>query len=152
VSSGRLRAATDEPEFVTLVDTSVLLDVLTDDPKWADWSEDAIAAARDAGELAINPIVYAEVSASFDTIEALDDALPAEEFIREPLPYQAGFVAARAFISYRRRGGSRRSPLPDFYIGAHAAVKRYRLLTRDATRYRSYFPTLKVIAPEKTKA
>jgi predicted nucleic acid-binding protein len=150
VSSGRLRAAPDDASPVTLVDTSVLLDVLTDDRKWADWSEDAIADARDAGALAINPIIYAEVSAGFDTIEALDEALPADEFTREPLPYQAGFVAVRAFINYRRRGGSRRSPLPDFYIGAHAAVKRYSLLTRDATRYRTYFPTLDVIAPEET--
>jgi predicted nucleic acid-binding protein len=134
---------------VTLVDSSVLLDVLTDDPTWADWAEGALAAARDAGELAINPIIYAEVSAGFDTVEDLDDALPVTDFVREPLPYQAGFVASRAFVAYRKRGGERRSPLPDFYIGAHAAVNRYRLLTRDAARYRTYFPTVLLVTPGK---
>jgi predicted nucleic acid-binding protein len=133
---------------VTLVDTCVLLDILTDDPSWADWSEEAVALARDVGDLVINPIVYAEVSAGFKTIEDLDDALPSTEFTREPLPYQAGFLASRAFIAYRKRGGPRRSPLPDFYIGAHAAVNKYRLLTRDAPRYRTYFPTLRLITPD----
>jgi len=132
---------------VTLVDTCVLLDVLTDDPAWADWSEDAVASARDAGGLAINPIIYAEVSAGFDSIEELDEALPSSDFAREPFPYQAGFVASRAFVAYRRRGGSRRSPLPDFYIGAHAAVNNYRLLTRDTERYRTYFPRLELVTP-----
>jgi predicted nucleic acid-binding protein len=132
----------------TMVDTCVLLDVLTDDPKWADWSANALAQARDAGDLVINPIIYAEVSAGFDTIEALDDAVPATDFAREPLPYEAGFLVSRAYLAYRRRGGERRSPLPDFYIGAHAALKRYRLLTRDTHRYRSYFPTLELITPD----
>ena len=140
-------AGTGTGSVVTLVDSSVLLDVLTDDPRWADWSEGALAAARDLGELAINPIIYAEVSAGFDTVEELDDAVPAHDFVRESLPYQAGFVACRAFIDYRRRGGQRRSPLADFYIGAHAAVRRYRLLTRDASRYRTYFPTVSLITP-----
>jgi len=132
---------------VTLVDTCVLIDVLTDNPTWADWSATALADARDTGELAINPIVYAEVSAAFDTIEALNDALPARDFVRHPLPYEAGFLASRAFVTYRRRGGARRSPLPDFYIGAHAAVSRFRLLTRDASRYRGYFPTVELLTP-----
>ncbi|MFC0106762.1 type II toxin-antitoxin system VapC family toxin [Kibdelosporangium aridum] len=131
-----------------MVDTCVLLDVLTDDPQWADWAEDAIAAARDAGDLAINPIIYAEISAGFDTIEDLDEALPTADFTREPLPYQAGFLASRAFVAYRRRGGTRRSPLPDFYIGAHAAVNNYRLLTRDTDRFRTYFPKLELITPQ----
>ncbi len=135
-------------QVVTLVDTCVLLDVLTDDPTWADWAESALSDARDAGELAINAIIYAEVSAGFDTIEDLDDALPTMDFVRQPLPYDAGFIASRAFLTYRKRGGERRSPLPDFYIGAHAAVKRYRLLTRGTARYRSYFPTLTLITPE----
>jgi len=149
-TSTTLRAvAGHERHTATLVDTSVLLDVLTDDAKWADWAEDAIAEARDGGDLVINPIIYAEVSAGFDTIEELDAALPTTEFTREPLPYQAGFVAARAFVAYRRRGGERRSPLPDFYIGAHAAVNRYRLLTRDAARYRTYFPTLSLMTPDQ---
>jgi len=125
----------------------VLLDILTGDPAWAPWSEDALAQARDDGPLIISPIVYAEVSIGFDRIEDLDDAVPASEFEREPLPYEAGFVAGKAFLAYRKRGGQRRSPLPDFYIGAHAAVCRYRLLTRDAARYRTYFPSLELVAP-----
>ncbi|TCO55094.1 hypothetical protein EV192_108382 [Actinocrispum wychmicini] len=133
---------------MTLVDTCVLLDIFTDDPKWADWSEQAVADARDSGDLVINPIVYAEVSAGFDTIEDLDDALPATDFKREQLPYEAGFLASRAFVAYRKRGGERRSPLPDFYIGAHAAVSRYQLLTRDVARYRTYFSNLRLIAPD----
>ena len=133
---------------VTLVDSSVILDIVTDDPAWAAWSADALAQARDEGQLVINPIVYAEVSTGFDRIEDLDDAVPAADFQREALPYEAGFVAGKAFLAYRRRGGQKRSPLPDFYIGAHAAVRRYRLLTRDAARYRTYFPTVNLIAPE----
>lgn len=138
-------AVLDRP--VTLVDASVILDVVTDDPAWAGWSGDALAAAADEGSLVINPIVYAEVSAGFERIEDLDDAVPAEDFAREPLPYEAGFVAGKAFLAYRKRGGERRSPLSDFYIGAHAAVRGYQLLTRDSTRYRTYFPTVKLIAP-----
>ena len=140
-----LVAVPDRP--LTLVDSSVILDVVTDDPVWAGWSGDALAAAADEGSLVINPIVYAEVSAGFARIEDLDDAVPAEDFGREPLPYEAGFVAGKAFLAYRKRGGERRSPLPDFYIGAHAAVRGYRLLTRDSTRYRTYFPIVKLIAP-----
>jgi predicted nucleic acid-binding protein len=132
---------------VTLVDSSVMLDILTDDPTWAQWSEHALAQARDDGRLVINPIVYAEVSTGFESIEDLDDAIPTGDFEREPLPYQAGFVAGKAFLIYRKRGGGRRSPLPDFYIGAHAAVSKYRLLTRDVARYRTYFPSVELIAP-----
>jgi len=135
---------------VTLVDSSVILDIVTGDPDWARWSEHALARARDEGELVINPIVYAEVSAGFDRIEGLDDALPADDFGREPLPYEAGFLAGKAFLAYRRRGGLKRSPLPDFHIGAHAAVRGHRLLTRDAARYHSYFPTVTIIAPGST--
>jgi len=131
----------------TLVDSSILLDVFTEDPSWLAWSAEALEDAADAGALAINPIIYAEVSARFESIEELDDALPASEFAREQLPYEAGFLAAKAFVAYRKRGGERRSPLPDFYIGAHAAVSGYRLLTRDAARYRTYFPSVKLIAP-----
>lgn len=134
-------------ERTTLVDSNVLLDVLTDDPRWADWSENQLADAFDAGRLVINPLVYAEVSTGFDRIEDLDEALPARDFEREALPYEAGFLAGKAFLAYRRRGGTRRSPLADFYIGAHAAVRGYRLLTRDAQRYRTYFPTLDLAAP-----
>jgi hypothetical protein len=132
---------------VTVVDSSVILDIVTEDPAWSQWSADALALALDDGVLVINPIVYAEVSAGFDRIEDLDDAVPAEHFRRESLPYEAGFLAGKAFLAYRRRGGQKSSPLPDFYIGAHAAVRGYRLLTRDAARYRTYFPTLTLIAP-----
>lgn len=132
---------------VALVDSSVMLDILTDDPRWAAWSLRAVAEARDAGRLVINPIVYAEVSTGFETIEDLDDAVPASDFEREPLPYEAGFLAGKAFLAYRRRGGQRRSPLSDFYIGAHAAVRQYRLLSRDAARYRTYFPSVELVAP-----
>jgi len=132
---------------VTLVDSNVMLDVLTGDPEWAAWSESHIVAARDDGKLVINPIVYAEVSTGFDRIEDLDDAVPVGDFEREALPYEAGFLAGKAFLTYRKQGGQRRSPLPDFYIGAHAAVRGYRLLTRDASRYRTYFPKLELLAP-----
>jgi predicted nucleic acid-binding protein len=133
---------------VTLVDSSVILDIVTEDPAWSEWSADALAQALDDGPLVINPIVYAEISAGFDRIEDLDDAVPADDFQRDALPYEAGFLAGKAFLAYRRRGGQKRSPLPGFYIGAHAAVRGYRLLTRDAARYRTYFPTVSLIAPE----
>ncbi|MFU8873765.1 type II toxin-antitoxin system VapC family toxin [Micromonospora sp. SL4-19] len=132
----------------TLVDTNVLLDIFTEDPQWADWSGEALAAARDAGVLVINPIVYAEVSVRFARVEELDDALPATDFLREELPFPAGFLTGKAYARYRAQGGTKRSPIADFYIGAHAAVCRYRLLTRDSSRYRTYFPTLTLIAPE----
>ena len=134
---------------VTLVDSSVVLDIVTEDPAWAEWSAEALAQARDDGLLVINPIVYAEVSTGFDRIEDLDDAVPADDFRREALPYEAAFVAGKAFLAYRRRGGQKRSPLPDFYIGAHAAVRQYRLLTRDVARYRTCFPTVTLIAPDR---
>lgn len=131
----------------TMVDSNVLLDVLTDDHAWAGWSGDMIAGAMDDGRLVINPIVYAEVSVGFDRIEDLDDALPESEFEREALPYDAGFLAGKAYVAYRRSRCARRSPMPDFYIGAHATVRGYRLLTRDAKRYQTYFPALEIVAP-----
>jgi predicted nucleic acid-binding protein len=143
----RLIAAVRSVRPTTLVDSNVLLDILTDDQAWVKWAGHALVRARDEGRLVINPIVYAEVSTGFDKVEDLDDTLPEADFEREPLPYQAGFLAGKAFLSYRRRGGERRSPLPDFYIGAHAAVSGYRLLTRDVARYRAYFPSVVLIAP-----
>ena len=98
--------------------------------------------------MVINPLIYAEVSVGYKTIEELDDLLPASDYEREPLPYPAGFAAGKAFLRYRRGGGGKRSPMPDFYIGAHAAVAGYELLTRDAARYRTYFPTIAIIAPD----
>jgi predicted nucleic acid-binding protein len=131
----------------TLVDSNVILDVLTGDPEWADWSEAALATQADAGQLVVNPLVYAEVAARFERIEDLEEALPEGYFLRQALPWEAAFLAGRTFIRYRRKGGQRRSPLPDFYIGAHALVARMTLLTRDARRYRTYFPALRIIAP-----
>jgi predicted nucleic acid-binding protein len=131
-----------------LVDTNVLVDILTANPVWAPWSARAIATAAEEAVLVINPIIYGEVSASYPTIEELDAALEPRIFRREDIPYPASFLAGRCYLDYRRRGGTRRSPLPDFYIGAHAAVAGYRLLTRDAARYRTYFPSLELIAPD----
>ena len=129
-----------------LVDSNVLLDLFTDDPRWAPWSEARLAEAFDAGRVVINPIVYAEISVAFDRIETLDAALP-DELDREDLPWEAAFLAGKCFVEYRRRGGAKRSPLPDFYIGAHAAVTGRALLTRDAGRYRSLLPRLALITP-----
>lgn len=129
----------------TLVDTNVLLDVITQDPTWGAWAESALRDAAERSTLAINPIVFAEVSIKFARIEDADAILL--DFAREPLPYEAGFLASKAFLAYRRRGGARRSPLPDFYVGAHALIGQMALLTRDAARYRTYFPALKLVAP-----
>lgn len=131
-----------------LVDSNVLLDVLTEDPVWYAWSSTALAAAADARRLAVNPLVCAEVSVGFERIEELDEALPPETFLRLPLPWPAAFLAGKCFLAYGRAGGQRRSPLPDFYIGAHAAVERMPLLTRDPTRFRTYLPRLALIAPD----
>ncbi len=130
-----------------LVDSSVLLDVATEDPRWLPWSSAALERAAERSVLVVNPLIWAEVSVGFDRIEELDAALPASVYRRDPLPYDAGFLAGKAFLAYRRRGGVRRTPLPDFYIGAHAAIAGLRLLTRDAARYRTYFPKVELIAP-----
>ena len=134
----------------TLIDSCVLLDVITGDRQWADWSAAEIAAAMDTGRAVINPLIYAEVSVGYQTIEELEELLPAGDYEREPLPYLAGFAAGKAFVRYRRGGGDKRSPMPDFYIGAHAAIAGYRLLTRDVRRYPTYFPTIEIIAPPST--
>lgn len=131
----------------TLVDSCVLFDLVLDDPAWGQWSATALAAAADEGPLVINPVVYAEVSVGFDSVEVLDSVLPAADYLREELPYAAGFLVSKAFLRYRRSGGAKTSPLPDFYIGAHAAVSGHRLLTRDKARYATYFPTITLIAP-----
>lgn len=141
---GNDRAATRP---TTLVDSCVLLDVITGDEQWSDWSAGQIAAAMDTGRVVINSLIYAEVSVGYEIIEELDELLPASDYEREPLPYPAGFAAGKAFLRYRRNGGDKRSPMPDFYIGAHAAVAGYRLLTRDVHRYRTCFPTIDIIAP-----
>jgi predicted nucleic acid-binding protein len=130
-----------------LVDSNVILDVATEDPRWGEWSAQTLEAAANKSLLVINPLIYAEVSIGFATIEDLEDAIPATVFRREVLPYEAAFLAGKSFLDYRRRGGRKSSPLPDFYIGAHAAITGFRLLTRDAARYRTYFPTVKLIEP-----
>lgn len=129
-----------------LVDSNVLLDVVTDSDSRG-WSMDALDDAASRGRLAINPIVYAEVTAGFATADEVDAAFPRQRFARLDLPWPAAFLAGKAFVSYRRAGGVRSSPLPDFYIGAHAAVGRMVLLTRDPSRYRTYFPQLELVAP-----
>ena len=131
-----------------LVDSNVLLDILEEDARWFNWSAQQLARCAESAELVINPVIYAEVSIGFDAIEALEEALPASHVRREPLPWEAAFLAGKCFLRYRRRGGTRRSPLPDFFIGAHASVSGMSLLTRKASRYRTYFPKLVIIAPD----
>ncbi len=130
-----------------LVDSNVLLDVATADPIWGEWASEILARTADESVLVINPLIYAELSVGFISIEALEAALPADVYRRDDLPYEAAYLAGTCFLRYRQGGGARRSPLPDFYIGAHAAVAGYRLLTRDEARYRTYFPKLDLIAP-----
>jgi predicted nucleic acid-binding protein len=130
-----------------LVDSNVLLDVATEDRTWFAWSSSALARVGGEASLVVNPVVYAEVSVRYGRIEEVEAALPADLFRREAIPYEAAFLAAKCFVAYRRRGGRRAAPLPDFFIGAHAAVAGYRVLTRDASRFRTYFPGLDVIAP-----
>ena len=130
-----------------LVDSNVIIDVLFGDPVWATWSAERLSAAADSDEIAINPIIYAELASGFSTMADLDRRLEAGPFRRLELPYAAGFAAGWAFVEYRRRGGARTSPLPDFYIGAHAAASGLTLLTRDARRYTNYFPKVRLISP-----
>ena len=131
----------------TLVDSNVLLDVLTEDPVWFDWSSAAIESRAERSVLVIDPLIYAEVSIRFERIEELEEALPPAMFRRDALPWEAAFLAGKCFLQYRRRSGAKHSPLPDFYIGAHAAVAGMTLLTRDGGRYRTYFPSLDILAP-----
>lgn len=130
-----------------LVDTNVLLDVLQDDPQWADWSIAQLRAQSQVHRLAINDVIYAELSLSFGSVQALDAMVARLRLDLEALPRPALFLAGKAFLQYRRRGGTKTQVLPDFFIGAQAAVNGWPLLTRDATRYRSYFPTLTLITP-----
>jgi predicted nucleic acid-binding protein len=131
-----------------LVDSNVLLDLTAIDSDWTEWSARALEAASDRFRLVINAVIYGEVSVRYSRIEDLDVALPEALFEREELPYEAAFLAGKAFRRYRQSGGTRRSPLPDFLIGAHAAIAGYQLLTRDVPRYRTYFPHLRLIAPD----
>ncbi|KQV33650.1 MULTISPECIES: type II toxin-antitoxin system VapC family toxin [unclassified Rhizobium] len=130
-----------------LVDTNVLLDVVTNDPVWADWSVEQLEAAALRGPLLINDIVYSELSVRYERIEKLEEFIDEAGLEMMPLPRAALFLAAKVFTSYRKAGGARTGVLPDFFIGAQAAVEGLELLTRDTARYRSYFPTVKLIAP-----
>lgn len=132
---------------MVLVDANVLLDVLTNDPQWADWSAEQLERSLKRG-LAINAVIYGELAVGFRREEELENALALADLKRLEIPCGAAFRAGHAFVEYRKRGGLRRSPLPDFLIGAHAEMEGMTLLTRDAARYRTYFPKLKLIAPE----
>jgi len=133
----------------TLVDTNVLLDVLAKDPQWFGWSSRMLAGALDQGTVVINQIVYAEVGARYRDQGLLDEILSEQPFAREDLPWDAAFLAGQAYVTYRRRGGTRSTPLPDFFIGAHAATRGYRLLTRDRGNYAAYFPDIRIVSPER---
>ncbi len=130
-----------------LVDSNVILDIVTEDHIWYGWSSKKLAELSQHNKLLINPVIYSEISISFERIEDLDDVLPDSFFIREQIPWDAAFLAGKCFLKYRRSGGTRRSPLPDFFIGAHASVRNMSLLTRDKGRYGEYFPKLKIISP-----
>ena len=131
----------------SMLDSNIHLDIITRDPIWYDWSTAALDAAVRRGRVVINQVIYAELASGFHTANELSRAIPASDIERESIPWEAAFLAGRAFVQYRRSGGARPAPLPDFYIGAHAAVAGYTLLTRDPLRYRHYFPKLKVVAP-----
>lgn len=130
-----------------LVDSCVLLDIFTQDEDWFDWSSQAVAHAANSGTLLLNPVIYAEISVGFLRIEELEDLLPADIFEYSALPREAAFLAGKRFVDYRRRGGQKPSPLPDFLIGAHAAVAGLDLITRDARRFRTYYPSVNLICP-----
>jgi predicted nucleic acid-binding protein len=129
-----------------LVDTNVLIDIAYDDPDWREWSQAQLE--RHAGELVINPVIFAEFSYRYRDMETVEAALDPDEFLRELIPWEAAFAAGQAFHVYRQHGGGREQVLPDFLIGAHAAVRGYPIVTRDPAGYRTYFPTVDVIAPD----
>ncbi|MBR0558170.1 type II toxin-antitoxin system VapC family toxin [Ciceribacter sp. L1K23] len=134
--------------MATLIDTNVLVDIAVRDPKWLDWSRSAVSRAATTDTLIINPVIYAEFSVRYDDIEAVDELLPPSEFRREGVPWDAAFAAGVAFRRYRLAGGRRDRVLPDFLIGAHAAIRGYTILTRDPRGYRTYFPMVDVISPD----
>ena len=132
---------------LVLVDSNVILDVMTEDKRWYSWSSEILANCAENHLLAINPIIYAEISIRFNKIEDLEEALIPGYFAKLELPWEAAFLAGKCFMKYRNLKGVRRSPLPDFYIGAHAAVLKMPLMTRDKSRYKTYFPTVELISP-----
>jgi len=130
-----------------LVDSNVILDIVTEDKRWFQWSSETLAHFAEDNILNINPIIFAEIAIAFNRIEDIEVTLPPTYFRRLPLPWEAAFLAGRCYLKYRKKGGEKRSPLPDFYIGAHAAVRGMTLMTRDVSRYRTYFPKLTIISP-----
>jgi len=131
-----------------LIDSNIILDVFLDDPNWAEWSESKLEKFSSITKLFINPVIYSEVSVGFKRIEELESALTHSDFQMLEIPREALFLAGKAFLKYRKNRGTKISPLPDFYIGAQAAIFEMDLLTRDVTRYRTYFPTVRLISPE----
>jgi predicted nucleic acid-binding protein len=132
---------------VILVDSNVLLDVFTRDPQWYSWSLQALSDAASTNRLVINPIIYSEVSIGFNSVQKLDLVLNEIGLLNEPLSTEVSFLAGKAFLRYRQKGGNKTSPLPDFFIGAHASHENYKLLTRDRHRFLNYFPKLQIIRP-----
>jgi predicted nucleic acid-binding protein len=132
-----------------LVDSNVILDIATEDKDWFRWSSETLSNCAETHTLVINPIIYAEVSIGFNRIEDVEMVLPISFFRRDSIPWEAVFLAGKCFVTYRRRGGKKSSTLPDFFIGAHASVAHIPLLTRDVSRYRTYFPKLKLVAPDE---
>ena len=130
-----------------LIDSNIILDIFTQDKNWYEWSSNTLAEYAESEVLCINPIIYSEVSIGFERIEDLEEALPVSFFQRESIPYEAAFLAGKCFVDYRKRGGKKHAPLPDFYIGAHAAVMGWSLMTRDMGRYATYFPSLSLVTP-----
>jgi len=131
-----------------LVDSNVILDVVEDDPQWCDWSLDVLNQYSETHQLIINPVIYAEVSISFERIEEFEEVLSSGGLKMVPIPKEALFLAGKVFIRYRRKQGVKTIPLPDFFIGAHAAVADVALLTRDKKRFRHYFPSVKLVSPK----
>lgn len=130
-----------------MVDSCVILDVITKDPHWFEWSSSTVSHALEEEKLVVNPVVYAEVSVRYLDIREVEAALPATLFEFQPITREAAFLAGKCFARYRKRGGTRTSPLPDFFIGAHAALSGYALITRDPRRFREYFPKLEIVCP-----
>jgi len=130
-----------------LIDSNILLDIFTEDPEWFSWSSEQLAALSEHNSLCINPIIYAEISSNFNNSKELDQALPSE-ILRVSLPWEAAFLAGKAFIQYKKKGGGKQSTLPDFFIGAHASTENMLLLTRDTRRYKTYFPKVRLATPE----
>ena len=136
-----------DPEMATLIDTNILIDIAVRDPAWSDWSRRQLLACLDGGMI-INPVIFAEFSLRYGSLKEAQDAINLVGLVQEHMPFDGAYLAGRAFRVYRSRGGVRHSTLPDFFIGGHALVRGYAILTRDTSGYRSYFPDVPLIAPD----